>query len=123
MLQEIAKYANKNFIKNHILILLIFVFFTGVFTFPSFLNFDSLIGNHGDPDVFLSAFWWYNFNIENPTTDDLSWLFYNSYQFYPHGSPINYFGSLNTIFSVFFYSLIDDFVQVYNLLIYLGFIF
>jgi len=42
----------RNLFSNHILIIALFVLLTGVFTYPSYLEFDNLIARHpSDPEI------------------------------------------------------------------------
>ena len=95
-----SKFTN-NLFSNHILIIALFVLLTGVFTYPSYLEFDSLIGDDfGDPEIPLNIFWWYDYNIKNPSEPfDFDWLFYHERQFYPLGAPIAGSANFNTFLS------------------------
>ncbi len=56
----------KNLFSNHILIIVLFILLTGLFTYPSFLEYDKIIGSGTDPEIYVNAFWWYIYNIKNP---------------------------------------------------------
>ena len=108
------------------MVIILFIAFTGLFTYPSYLKFDELIGGFpGDSTSWFNPFWWYQYNIKNPSEPfDFHWLFYNDYQFYPVGTPINEYGLLSAWSTIVLMPLFgDDIAKVYNLLVYLSFIF
>lgn len=112
-----------NFLKDHIFIILIFVLLTGIFTYPSYLEFDNLIGSHGDQDFDLNTFWWYNYNVKNIGFKNIHWLFYDSYQFYPIGVPLTAEVNFNTLLSIPLEFIVGNPVHLFNLLMYSTFIF
>ena len=118
------KFLHNTFFTNHLLIILLFVLLTGIFTFPSFFEFDKMIGVGGDIYIILNNFWWYNYNIEkNFDMFDFHWIFYHDYQFYPIGAPTGGAGTLNTLLSIPLVPFIDNLVHVYNIIVYASFIF
>jgi hypothetical protein len=119
-----SKFA-KNLFSNHILIIALFVLLTGVFTYPSYLEFDNLIGtNKGDPEIPLNIFWWYNYNIKNPSEPfDFHWLFYHERQFYPLGAPIAGSANFNTFVSILIMPFTENVIHTYNIIMYFSFIF
>ncbi len=119
-----SKFTN-NLFSNHILIIALFILLTGVFTYPSYLEFDSLIGDDfGDPEIPLNIFWWYDYNIKNPSEPfDLDWLFYHERQFYPLGAPIAGSANFNTFLSILIMPFTENVIHTYNIIMYLSFIF
>jgi len=117
----------KNIFSNHILIIALFVLLTGVFTYPSYLEFDKVIGAieyNGDPEIPLNIFWWYNYNIKNPSEPfDFQWLFYHERQFYPLGAPITGSANFNTFVSILIMPFTENVIHTYNIIMYFSFIF
>jgi len=118
--------TSKDFFSNHILIIALFVLLTGLFTYPSYLEFDKVIGAdyNGDPEVPLNVFWWYNYNIKNPTEPfDFHWLFYHDRQYYPLGTPITGAANFNTFLSILIMPFTENYIHTYNIIMYFSFIF
>jgi len=116
----------RNLFSNHILIIALFVLLTGVFTYPSYLEFDKVIGAdyNGDPEINFNVFWWYNYNIKNPSEPfDLFWLFYHDRQFYPNGAPIGGSASFNMFLSILIMPFTENYIHTYNIIMYFSFIF
>ena len=116
----------RNLFSNHILIIALFILLTGLFTYPSFLEFDNVIGSDAnqDPEIYLNNMWWYNYNIKNPPEPfDLSWLFYHDSQFYPIGAPITDSASFNMFLSILIMPFTENFFHTYNIIMYLSLIF
>jgi len=115
----------KNLFSNHILIIALFILLTGVFTYPSYLEFDNLIGRStGDPEIPLNIFWWYNYNIKNLADPfDFQWLFYHERQFYPLGAPISGSANFNTFLSILIMPFTENVIHTYNIIMYFSFIF
>jgi len=116
----------RNLFSNHILIIALFVLLTGLFTYPSFLEFDKVIGTNRnqDPEVYLNSIWWYNYNVKNPPEPfNFNWLFYNERQFYPIGAPIGDSASFNMFISILIMPFTENFIHTYNIIVYLSFIF
>lgn len=114
--------SKNNFLYNHVFVILLFVILTGIFTYPSYLEFDKLLGHHGDQDFDLNTFWWYNYNVKNNKFGDTSWLFYHEYQFYPEGVPLTAEVNFNTLISIPLMPIVGNPVHLYNLLVYSTFI-
>jgi len=115
---------SQDFFSNHILILALFILLTGVFTYPSFLEFDNILGEPDDPEFFINSIWWHNYNINNPSEPfDFSWIFFHSKQYYPIGAPNPQGGTFNFLLSVLVYPLTGNYIHTYNIIIYLSFIF
>jgi len=116
--------SSKNFVSNHILIIALFILLTGIFTYPSFLEFDSILGEPDDPEGYINHFWWYNYNIKNPSEPlDFSWIFFHSYQYYPIGAPNSSGGTFNILLSILVHPFTGNFIHTYNIIVYLSFIF
>jgi len=114
----------KNLFSNHILIIVLFILLTGLFTYPSFLEYDKIIGSGTDPEIYVNAFWWYNYNIKNPQEPfDLSWLFFHNYQFYPDGGPIVGSSNFNQFLSILIMPFTENLIHTHNIIMYLSFIF
>jgi len=116
----------RNLFSNHILIIALFVLLTGVFTYPSFLEFDKVIGAdyNGDPEINFNVFWWYNYNIKNPPEPfDLFWLFYHDRQYYPIGASIGGSASFNMFLSILIMPFTENYIHTYNIIMYFSFIF
>jgi len=117
-------FASKNFVSNHILIIALFVLLTGLFTYPSFFEFDNILGEPDDPEAYIKNFWWYNYNIWNPSEPfDFNWIFFHSYQYYPFGAPISSGGTFNVLLSILVHPFTGNFIHTYNIIVYLSFIF
>jgi len=116
----------RNLFSNHILIIALFILLTGLFTYPSYLEFDKVIGSNynEDPEINFNVFWWYNYNIKNPSEPfDLLWLFYHDRQFYPNGAPIGGSASFNIFLSILIMPLTENYIHTYNIIMYFSFIF
>jgi len=123
---KIHKPRLNNILRNHIIVIIFFTGFTGLFTFPSFFTFseNKIIGNFdGDPSAWMNSLWWFNYSVSNPTNQDFTWLYNEDYQFYPKGAPLNELGLMHAYLSIPLMYLTQDIIKVYNLLIYLSFIF
>jgi hypothetical protein len=120
----VSKILKNNFFTNHIFIIIFFILLTGIFTFPSFFEFDKMVGVGGDIYIVLNNFWWFNYNIENNfDLFDLHWIFYHDYQFYPIGAPTGDAGTLSLLLSIPLVLFIENLVHVYNIIVYASFIF
>ncbi len=116
---------SKNFFSNHILILALFILLTGVFTYPSFFEFDNILGYPDDPEYYINLSWWYNYNVRNPPDPfDFNWLFVQEYQFYPiGGAALTSGGTFTALLSILVYPFTENFIQTHNIIVYLSFIF
>ncbi len=111
----------RNLFSNHILIIALFILLTGLFTYPSYLEFDKVIGSNynEDPEINFNVFWWYNYNIKNPSEPfDLFWLFYHDRQFYPNGAPIGGSASFNILLSILIMPFTENYIHTYNIIMY-----
>ena len=114
----------RNLFSNHILIIALFILLTGLFTYPSFLEYDKIIGSGTDPEIYVNVFWWYNYNINNPQEPfDFSWLFFHNYQFYPNGGPIVGSSNFNQFLSILIMPFTENLIHTHNIIMYLSFIF
>jgi len=115
----------RNLFSNHILIIALFILLTGLFTYPSYLEFDKVIGtDKGDPEINFNVFWWYNYNIKNPSEPfDLFWLFYHDRQYYPNGASIGGSASFNMFLSILIMPFTENYIHTYNIIMYFSFIF
>ena len=97
---------------------------TGIFTYPSFFEFDNIIGEPDDPEAYINRFWWYNYNIKNPSEPfDFNWIFFHSYQYYPIGAAITSGGTFNLLISILVQPFTGNYIHTYNIIVYLSFIF
>ena len=116
--------STKNIVSNHILIIALFILLTGIFTYPSFFEFNNVIGHEDDPEFYMNVFWWYNYNVKNPPEPfDFNWLFFHEYQFYPIGAPISAGATFSMLISILVHPFTGNFIHTYNIIMYLSFIF
>ena len=70
----------EKFLRNHLLVIVIFLGLTSLFTYPAFFN-DELPGRGPrDQMVNMNSMWWYHFASKNPELD----IFSSQYLRYPH---------------------------------------
>ena len=113
----------RDIFSNHILIIALFILLTGLFTYPSYFEFDNVVGYPGDAEYYMNIFWWYNYNVKNPPEPfNFNWIFVNDYQFYPIGAAIGV-GPFNTLLSILVQPFTGNFIHTFNIITYLSFIF
>lgn len=118
------KLVKSKIFSDHIFVILLFVALTGIFTYPSYVYVDKLIGGYGDPAGFMNVMWWYHHNITNPSSspNGFSWLFYDNYLFYPIGASLHDGANFDTYISIFLLPVIGNIQILYNLMIYSTFV-
>ena len=112
----------KNLLKNHLAIIFFYYIFTIIFTFPNLLNLENVFTHHSDHYLFLSTFFWYDYNLSNLESFNLWWIFWNDYQFYPIGGFTGSLGSLSSFLSLVLMPIVDSYVKVFNILVLVGFV-
>lgn len=108
----------KNLLKNHILVIVIFIGLTFLFLYPALFHFDQLPGSTPRDLVSrLWSLWWYNFSL---TDSNLS-IFTTEYSRYPFLEYMPAISPFNAILSIPLNSIwgIDD---VYKILLYSTFV-